>query len=423
MNGGTQKKAIIIGASEEALHTIEKAHENGLFVTALDGNPAASGLAAADKALVVDISDERATIEAARKEDPDFVLTVPIGRYLTTIGMINDTLQLPGISREMAEKCTDKWLFHETLVQKGLRNCYCYPASEIKEKRDTGSVAFGEEIPEDKLTFPAILKPRFGSGSRGIHMLFSKEDLERGLSEIGEEDYILEECIAGEEYGIDGAVIGGKFHLILLRKKKNTPFPARQAVAYFSVLPEDPFYGQAREYMEAVIEAMELDECLLHADLIQGENGPFVIELSARPSGHNLHNLFTPLCTGIDEAEEYIRYRMGRSYSFAPKETKDMMIHYFDMEGKVDRIPDRTEMEQILQQEDADILLQEYVCHIHKGDVLQPVSDGHSVMGRGYFILENRGGAVKENIWKETEEGMQEEKFLRAAEIMKSAFF
>ena len=181
MNGGTQKKAIIIGASEEALHTIKKAHENGLFVTALDGNPAASGLAAADKALVVDISDERATIEAVRKEDPDFVLTVPIGRYLTTIGMVNDTLQLPGISREMAEKCTDKWLFHETLVQKGLRNCHCYPASKIKEKRDTGSVAFREEIPEDKLTFPAILKPRFGSGSRGIHMLFSKEDLEREI--------------------------------------------------------------------------------------------------------------------------------------------------------------------------------------------------------------------------------------------------
>ena len=55
--------------------------------------------------------------------------------------------------------------------------------------------------------------------------------------------------------------------------------------------------------------------------------------------------------------------------------------------------------------------------------MLQPVSDGHSVMGRGYFILENSGGAIKENIWKETEEGMQEEKFLRAAEIVKSAFF
>ena len=133
MNGETQKKAIIIGASEEALHTIEKAHENGLFVTALDGNPSAGGLAAADKALVVDISDEKATIEAVRKENPDFVLTVPIGRYLTTIGMVNDALQLPGISRKMAEKCTDKWLFHETLAQKDLRNCHCYRTSEIKK--------------------------------------------------------------------------------------------------------------------------------------------------------------------------------------------------------------------------------------------------------------------------------------------------
>mgnify|MGYP007060568918 CR=1 FL=1 len=43
MNGGTQKKAIIIGAREEALHTIEKAHENGLFVTALAGLRAARG--------------------------------------------------------------------------------------------------------------------------------------------------------------------------------------------------------------------------------------------------------------------------------------------------------------------------------------------------------------------------------------------
>ena len=95
-------KAVIIGASSEALHTIEMAHKHGLNVVALDGNPDAQGLKAADQGLVVDISDEAATIEAVRREGADFVLTVPIGRYLTSIGAVNDVLGLPGISRQMA---------------------------------------------------------------------------------------------------------------------------------------------------------------------------------------------------------------------------------------------------------------------------------------------------------------------------------
>ena len=114
-------KAAIIGASEEALHTIEKAHEYGLTVVALDGNGKAPGLSAADKALVVDISDEEETIRAVREEKADFVLTVPIGRYLTTIGAVNDALTLPGISKEMAVLCTDKYSFHKKLFEQGLR--------------------------------------------------------------------------------------------------------------------------------------------------------------------------------------------------------------------------------------------------------------------------------------------------------------
>ena len=369
-------KAAIIGASREALHTIKKAREHGLFILALDGDASAAGLAAADKGLVVDISDENAVTEALRAEKPDFLLTVPIGRYLTTTGAVNDALGLPGISRDMAELCTDKFKFHTKLNEMGLRKGRCY-------------TVFGDN---PALAYPAILKPRYGSGSRGIFMLSGREQLREALDKISGEPYVLEECVAGEEYGVDAAVTKQGFQMILLRKKINTPPPARQAVGYVSVRPEEPFWQQAWEYMRKAVDCLGLGECLLHVDLIRSAQGPFVIEMSARPSGHNLHNLFTPLCTGIDMAEEYIKYRMGQTWNFTPAVTRQAMIHYFDLQGEVMDVPTQ---EQVRQSEPS---LIGWECHIRAGEELLPVSDGHSLMGRGYFILEGEEGELRDKV-------------------------
>ena len=120
-----RKKAALIGAGEESLHTIKKAQELGVFVTALDGNPEAAGLKAADEGLAVDISREDEVLKALGQEIPDFVITGPIGRYLTTAGAVNDAFRLRGISRQSAVWCTDKYLFHEKLHAAGLRDCCC----------------------------------------------------------------------------------------------------------------------------------------------------------------------------------------------------------------------------------------------------------------------------------------------------------
>lgn len=397
-------KTAIIGASAEALHAIEKAHKYGMDVIALDGNPEAAGLKKADRALIVDISDEAAVIDTLREEKPDFVLTVPVGRYLTTIGAVNDALGLPGITKEMAVLCTDKFLFHKTLHQAGLRNCHCYlvrngavcpeefpngAADAVCAAEEEGKKAGCEGI---ELSFPAILKPRYGSGSRGVYVLFGKEEEKAAVEAVRGEDYVLEECVAGEEYGVDGCITERGFQLILLRKKENTPPPARQAVGYRAVLLGDEFRKEAEAYLRKVTAQLGLKECLFHADIIRGENGPFVIELSARPSGHNLHNLFTPLCTGVDMVEEYIRYRMAKPYSFVPTETKSMLIHYFDMSGRVKRVPDRREAQRA-----AGIPVVAWECHIEENEVLQPVSDGHSLMGRGFFVLEAENAETLNN--------------------------
>lgn len=384
-------KAAVIGAGEESLYTIDKAHEYGIEMIALDGNPKAEGLGAADKAMAVDISKEKAVIDALEKEKPDFVLTAPIGRYLTTAGAVNDALGLPGISREAAVLCTDKFLFHQRMQEQKLRAGHCYYAEGGRITDASGRTCQGEkEIGKELLlTFPAILKPRYGSGSRGIHVLNSREQLMEVLEAVSCEAYVLEECAQGEEYGVDGALIGGQFYLVLLRKKENTPLPARQAVGYFAVSPSDRLWQEARDYMEKAVLCLGLKECLFHADIIKTDRGLFAVELSARPSGHNLHNFFTPLCTGVDMVEEYIRHRIGLPCHFETDKVRPMLIHYFDLQGKVKHVPDQEEVQEAL-----NVKLAGWKCRIREGEELAPVTDGHSLMGRGFFVLE--GGDERE---------------------------
>ncbi len=429
-------KAAIIGASSEALHSIETAKQKGIGTFALDGNPAAEGLDAADEAEVVDISREQDVLRALQKnaqetgEPVDFVLTVPIGRYLTTIGAVNDALGLPGISRAAAERCTDKWLFHQALQPAGLRQGWCIlvcggTGEESKIVSGCGdgedNMAAAAHMRLQAPSYPAILKPRYGSGSRGIFFLENAGQLEKALKEIGAEDYVLEEAVDGTEYGVDGAVTAQGFRLILLRKKLLTPPPARQAVGYLSVVPEEEkaLYAAVESYLSRVVGVLGLTDCLFHADLmIQkdacGMEGPaahkiFAIELSARPSGHNLHNLFTPMVTGVDMAADFMDY-LGAAVkkepelirqaeaALCPKETKAMLIRYFDFEDCViTSVPSREELPL-----PGGICLQQWMCNIRPGDEMEKVTTGHSVMGRGLFVLEDMEREEPENSDLET---------------------
>ncbi len=370
----------IIGASDEAIHTIECARELGIETVAFDGDPEAAGLEVADIPIVVDITNEEATIDILKELGTDWVQTVPIGRYLTTTGAVNDALGLPGITKEMAVLCTDKYAFHKALSSEGLRNCRCalVRGGEIEHISDI----------HDIMSYPVIFKPRYGSGSRGIMIANDVTELSAILKDMEEvhEDYVIEECLDGNEYGVDAVVIKGKLHIVLIRYKINTPLPDRQAVAYISVDTNDTVHKNISEYLSKVVDVVGLDECIMHADILDTDRGVFAIEISARPSGHNLHNLFTPIATGVDMAKEYMKYRMGKSCSFDPAYTKNVMIHYFDMKGCVLTVPDRDQAEKAIKEYDVRII--EWKCNINPCDHLEVVTTGHSLMNRGYYIIE-----------------------------------
>lgn len=385
-----RKTGLIIGASKDAIHTIQMAGKYGIKVVAIDGNPEAEGFLHADEHIVVDISDRDKVYAAVEKIRPDFVLPVPIGRYLTMTGYINKVFHLPGIQYEQTELSVDKYLFHQKLNDNGLRNI-----KECLINRQT-------DITSIDMVYPAILKPRFGSGSRDIFYLENKQEFEKIYSEVNsdDEDFVLEQAVNGIEYGIDGAVIDGNLYIILIRKKINTQLPARQAISYLTV----PLTEKTKQLTQAVYEhikrvtdVLEYNNCLLHADIIVKNDRVFVIEISPRPSGHNLHNLFVPLATGIDMAEEYIKFLLGKKFSFDPQYTKCLQIRFFDFQNViVKEIPSE---DMLKKSEQCNLIC--WQCNIRQNEKMNPVINGKSIMGRGLFVIEgeDEDDLIRQSSW------------------------
>jgi biotin carboxylase len=386
------KTALVIGASSESLYAISVAQKRGYHVIAFDGDPEAEGLQYADEAFVADIREPK-EVWSRLRERPDLVLPIPIGRYLTTTGAVNDYYGLKGVSEAAAVRCTDKYLFHQVLAKAGLRDGVCCLLSEgmtVPEAHKKAVQALQQEKEKFGMAAQMVVKPRYGSGSRGVELAGSEQDLQNyfaGMSGRMAEDFVVETVFPGIEYGVDAAVFNGELSLFLIREKILTPPPYRQCVGYLSVVPEqeEKLYQEAAAYLQQVVGVLGLNHCLLHCDLMWDQGKPMLIELSGRPSGHRLNNLFTPLATGTSMVDIYIDYVEGNSCLLSGETVRPLLIGYFDAgECTLTAIPAE---DKVWQQFGENLL--EYDCRLVTGQMVL-VQDGHTLMGRGYFILKGK---------------------------------
>src|SRR5438067_3020897 len=82
------KTVLMVGAGRHQRRAIERARELGLRVVAVDRNPDAPGLAAADEGDVVDFTDVDAVVEAGRRHGVDGVLTVSADRAVPVVAAV-----------------------------------------------------------------------------------------------------------------------------------------------------------------------------------------------------------------------------------------------------------------------------------------------------------------------------------------------
>lgn len=368
------KKILIIGAGFLQDFVIQKAKCMGYQTLAVDADPNAIGFRHADRHAVINIVDEKACLAYAQENNIDGVLTAATDYGVLTAAYIAEQMNLPGISYQAAQLIKNKYR-----VRKRLYECRVDDAEqsyEINEKTDLDTLA-------NQLTFPVMVKPCDGSGSRGTSRVDCKEELSEACSYATNSSLThraeIESFIFGQEYGAESIVANGEVTVLAVMKKWMTepPYYAELGHAVPSLLPIKT-EEKVRECVKKAIEALGITSGSVNMDLLITPDGKvYIVDVGARMGGNMIGPCIVPYGTGIDYMANMIRIAVGDEVDFTPAERSAVATRLlaFD-DGVVKALPDFEKLEK------------EYGVEIyHHLEVGQTVKEYHTNLdGCGYII-------------------------------------
>lgn len=200
--------------------------------------------------------------------------------------IFNDNgIQLILASPDFVEICNDKWKTYLFIKQLGLQTPKTYlHINDVKQAIENGT-----------LSYPIIMKPRWGMASMGIYKVENNQELEVFTQKCHkdifnsylkyesaftpEEAIIYQEIMIGEEFGLDVLNDLNKNYIQTFAKQKVTMRSGETDLG-LTVSNKD-FQDSAIK-----ISAASKHEGILSVDCFKTEKGIFIIEMNCRISGH-----------------------------------------------------------------------------------------------------------------------------------------
>ena len=170
----------------------------------------------------------------------------------------------------------------------------------------------------DDMAYPVIVKPRDNSGSRGVKLCWTREDLIVSMAEALEysklDSVLVEEFIEGQEFSIEAFHFDGKSEVIQFTEKKTTEFPYNVELGHKQPanLTEEQ-KSAICDIVSSIGRILHFEHCPSHTELKINEHGIFVIETSPRLGGDYITSTLVPLSTSINMEDQLLRIAFGES--------------------------------------------------------------------------------------------------------------
>jgi biotin carboxylase len=300
------KTVLFVGAGRHQRRALGRARELGLRVAAIDRNADAPGFEHADVTDTVDFADVGAAVAAARRIEPDGVLTVASDRAVPVAARIAAELGLSGIGSDTARVVTNKVAMRLRLAESGVQQPVFAAVRTLEDARAA--------LPE--IGLPAVLKPADSAGQRGIALVRDADELgqalEGALGESRSGDAILERFHEGAEVNCLAVARGGEVSVLTLSDRLR-PGGDGFGVCLAHVYPADldaEAAAEAARVAAAAVRAAGLVDAVAYPQLLVSADGVRLVEIAARvPAG--LMDEVSRLGIGVDLVEIALRQALG----------------------------------------------------------------------------------------------------------------
>lgn len=274
----------------------------GLYVVGIDPCDNAFCKDDVDAFEVIGGQDFEGTCAVVEKYGIDSIVTAATDKPLVMMARIAEKYGFPFFSVDTAHWSTDKFQMKQRFLEGGVP---CAKGRLVKSVEETAD-----------MVYPVIVKPRDNSGSRGVKLCRTREELVESMSEALEysrlDSVLVEEFIEGQEYSIEGLHYDGKSEVIQFTEKKTSEFPYNVELGHKQpALLSEQQKEVIREIVSKIGEVLQFENCPSHTELKINDRGIFVIETSPRLGGDFITSTLVPLSTGINMEDQLLNIALG----------------------------------------------------------------------------------------------------------------
>jgi len=315
---------MILGAGLLQLPAIIKAKELGLYVIAVDIDPMAVGFKYSDESLLVSTIDTKKILTSASKKHIDGIMTLATDMPVRAVSEVVKKLSLVGISTETAICTTNKYKMRKRLALNNIPIPAYYKTNNIDEYL----------IKTKLFNDVFIVKPADNSGSRGVSLVRSEQEIEQAFyyakKHSGSGEVLIEEFMTGREVSVETLSVDGKVSILAITDKLTTgaPFFVEMGHSQPAQFERSIIEKIKKVAIDAVL-ALGIENGASHTEIIVTETGPKIVEIGARLGGDNITTHLVPLSTGIDMVGCSIKIALGEKPDVNNKFNRGSAIRYF----------------------------------------------------------------------------------------------